>query len=141
MFPCLLALGGRLVLRSNWPVYCDEFEQAVAGAAAVVRARFEAAGRDAPADLRAASVSSSSSSSSTTSAPSAPLTERTSLASPPTALTHFERKYAAAGQALHQLQVRWASRSPGERRDLLGVLAGTGGGGGGGSGSDMEEVK
>lgn len=79
VFPALLALGGVVELRSNWPTYVAEFAQALEVAQAAGRAKFctLSVGRLDAADLVEA-------------------------------LTPFERKYAASGQALFRLVVEFA---------------------------------
>jgi len=100
VFPWLAALGGEVVVRSNWRVYCNEFATAVRTLAAVA----------APArtglspDLNSAFA--------------APFKVPTDVAP----LTGFERKYAAVGVDLFELRVHLGMRSMGKRMHLLQTL-------------------
>ena len=86
VFPSLLALGGRLVLRSNWAIYVDEFALAmglVTGRTPERRSLEVAVDAEDPDRARRAG-------------------ERTCAAP----LTPFERKYAASGHALWTLETK-----------------------------------
>lgn len=88
VFPSLLALGGRLVLRSNWAIYVDEFALAVGLVTGrkPARRRFEVVidAEDGDSARRAEGEAS---------AREAPLTP-------------FERKYAASGHALWTMEIK-----------------------------------
>ena len=96
-FPVLLALGGSVRVRSNWKTYCDEMHTSIQ--VCVAAGHFP------------------NYSSLRTGAYTLP------PGLPPT--THFERKYLAAGVALHETVCEMPPREPGERHSLLAALAGT----------------
>lgn len=99
-FPVLLALGGSVHVRSNWKTYCDEMHSAMEVCVA--------AGHFSPfSSLRTGPYA-------------APAGQ------PPS--THFERKYLAAGIALHETVCEMPSRAPAERRAILAALVDKGGG-------------
>jgi tRNA G46 methylase TrmB len=98
VLPWVVALGGELVLRSNWEVYCLEFATALRTLAAVSPMATDAAGL----------------SGATCATPVA-----FTVPADGAALTHFERKYAAVGADLFELRVQLGIRTAEERFRLL----------------------
>ena len=91
-FPLLLSLGGKLTVRSNWKVYCEEMHLAIS---AVVPTFFGSA-------LSA----------------EAPLFSEYSIPQGQGAMTHFERKYAAAGLELYQTEYSMKTLTPMQRAEI-----------------------
>jgi len=91
-FPLLLSLGGKLTVRSNWKVYCEEMHLAIS---AVVPTFFGTA-------LSA----------------EAPLFSEYSIPQGQGGMTHFERKYAAAGLGLYQTEYNMKTLTPMQRAEI-----------------------
>lgn len=113
IFPLLVALGGELVVRSNWRVYLDELVTAlrsietVANELALARNQTHDDADDDELAILSASACVHPYTIPPTSAP----------------MTSFERKYDAVGVPLFELRVHLASRARSERVTLLERLA------------------
>ena len=102
IFPAFLALGGEVVVRSNWKIYLEEMEMCM-------RFVHERNGECAAPKLGGGSVQLCN------------FTEY-ALDSPDEAITHFERKYVAARSPLYELRAHWGERAPEDRLRALGLL-------------------
>ena len=94
-FPLLLCLGGKLRLRSNWKVYCDEMEESIK---AVVTPRLF------PQHVERLETC---------------VTKRLVLDATVPDMTHFERKYRAVGLDLFETRFDMDSVSPSLREQML----------------------
>lgn len=99
-------MGGRLILRSNWPIYLAEMVTAIN---AVVAEFGSEVGSETIVQFQKTIV--------------AKFAEIDSVArSDP--WTNFERKYVVADRTLYELSVELGIREPKEREDLLGHFCG-----------------
>jgi tRNA G46 methylase TrmB len=100
ILPVILALGGKLVLRSNWGIYCREMVLALEA----IRSSNSIPGLTFGVNFEQ-------------------LDSNPAAVRPVT--THFEKKYAEAGQSLFQVTVELGDRDPQQRVQLLASIPST----------------
>jgi tRNA (guanine-N7-)-methyltransferase len=99
VFPAILALGGKLVVRSNWEVYCTEFSESVG---AIVDAGVVPGLH---CDFRRTTL---------------PITDSSeSHSAGNNVTTHFETKYRAVGLSLYEVSFDLGHRSRSQRIEML----------------------
>ena len=118
--PCLLAIGDRLEVRSNWRVYLEEFEQAAATVAAMAAAATDDDGRHATVGSHSSEAAEASAAATrawqfacrraslwhqSASAGGVGTIEELVLADEGDALTSFERRYHLSGEPLYTLEM------------------------------------
>jgi hypothetical protein len=129
-FASLMAMGGELVMRSNWRTYLEEMEVAIR----VARSMFT---KD-PAKVKNVTIESY---------PNSNLSDQSQQIQQPVApmvvdpMTHFEKKYMTIGVPLYQLTTNLGIRSPKDRNLFLNGLKLFGGDSTGSTLTDQEATE
>ena len=132
VFPVILALGGNLIVRSNWDIYCQEMSSSIRAVVSSNNSHYlplemarlcsdsssyEEEDCSSSSSSSSSSSNSSSNNSNSDSRGSSSLDVRYYIADPP--ITHFETKYCDVGTPLYELCVNLGLRSLQERQAFI----------------------